>query len=144
MRLFDMVIFLVLLGGISGGFQYVQTDLSTDDGSSNWWSGYSANNMTTVVVDSDDVNAMKESNGIVASIEDFYNAVYFAVGLIWEIIKGVFYVKGSLLDHVIVFNDADGNNILEPINYALQGGVYIIAAFGWYQLKAKQPMGSGY
>lgn len=139
-----MVIFLVLLGGISGGFQYVQTDLSSDDGSSNWWSGYSVNNMTTVVVNSSEVDAMKESGGLVASVEDFYNAVYFAIGLIWEIIKGVLYVKGSLLDDVIVYNDSEGNNILEPINYAIQCGVYIIAAFGWYQLKAKQPMGSGY
>jgi len=143
MRLFDMVMFLVLLGSVSGGIagalQYVQGDSGVD-----WWTGYQADDFSTVVVDSSDVDTMNQETGIVSSIEDFYNAVYFAIGLLWNIIKGVFWVKGSILDQVLVYYDDSGNNILEPISYVIQGGIYLIAIYGWYQLKAKQPMGGGY
>lgn len=144
MRLFDIVVFLALLGAVSGAFQYVQEELSTQGDGVNWWSGYSVQNMDTVVVDTSTSgfnNANAESN-IPSTIEDIYNGVYFILGMIWNMIKGIVWIKGVILDKVIVYM-VDGVNILEPINYIIQVGIYIMAYLGWAQMK-KQPMGSGY
>lgn len=145
MRLFDIILYLALLGAVSGALEYVQTDLSTQGDGVNWWGGYAVTEMETVVVDTSTsgFNSAQQESTIPSAIEDIYNGVHFIIGLLWNMVKGIVYIKGVLLDKIIVYN-VDGVNILEPINYIIQVGIYLMAYVGWVQLKSKTPMGGGY
>lgn len=127
MRTFDVMLFLALLGAVSGALQYVMLDTAGD----NWFPGYSGEDMTTVEME----NAEQWDNAY-SNVEDSEGmGLFSALGIIWSSAKGILYFEG-VLDDVFYFEDPENptTNLFAPILHLIQAGIYLVYGFGIFQL----------
>lgn len=127
MRMFDLMLFLALLGAVSGALQYVMIDTTGD----NWFPGYSGEDMSTV-----DMENPEQWDNAYSSVEDSEGLGFFsALGIILNGAKGVLYFEG-VLDDVFYYEDPTNpnTNLFSPILHVIQAGIYLVYGVGLFQL----------
>lgn len=126
MRMFDLMVLLVLIGGVSGSLDYI---MSIDE---NWMGDYSSPDLTTVTVVEGDVANFDVKN--VSSTTETALAGFSAWNLLTQSISGVFYMNDMLGKVFKYSTDANPDeNLFQPILDFLQVVINLIVIFGIYQ-----------
>lgn len=127
MRMLDLMLFLALLGAVTGALQYIMVDTTGD----NWFPGYSGEDMSTVEME----NA-EQWDSAYSNVEDSEGMGFFsALGIIWNAAKGVLFFEG-VLDDVFYYEDPTDptTNLFSPILHIIQAGIYLVYGVGMFQL----------
>lgn len=136
MRAYDFLLFLALLGSISATLDYMyQSDFSD-----NWFGTSGSPNIDMVAVDINTINNLNDDGEILNAEE--HDSIYTTGKALASIVTNTFkmlFRLDDVLDTIFYVPDPNNpdNNLFAPINDVIMVGVYIIVAFGIYQIKTK-------
>jgi len=122
MRMFDIMLFLALLGAVSGAVDGLM--LSTTD---NWFSEYTTPDMSTVDIDTDD---RFNSQSLVSDDDEKVPSVGWS--MVIGAVTGIFAIT-FVIGNIFYVPNATGGNMLAPFLVVIQVGIWIIYAWGIMQ-----------
>lgn len=126
MRVFDIMVLLVLVGGVSGALDYI---MGFDE---NWMEGYTSPDLTTVVVVDGDISNYDVKN--VSSSLDAVAVGFSSWNLLTNSISGVFHMN-DMLGKIFKYSTTSNpdENLFQPILDLLQGVINLVVILGIYQ-----------
>lgn len=137
MRAYDFILFLALLGAVNSSLDYMyQSDFSD-----NWFGTHTESwDMEMIEIDSDTIDNFDEGSVVNQNEQDsFISNIMSLSGVIVDSIRMLYHLDDYVLDKIFFVPDPENPevNLFAPINDVIMVGIYVVIAFGIYQVKSK-------